>query len=98
MRKHIKFSTHTFARHVQRTLGLNETCTLLARSLSRKDDTVLIRHVSGWMQGQYPAADINTSRDGMYFSLYGDRPALRLAMAVRLLAAPNRVVYIKRDN
>lgn len=94
MRKHIKFSTHTFARRVQRTLGLTETCKLLARSLCREDDTVYIYQVSGWMKEQYPAGNIAIESDGMYFSLRGDRPALRLAMAERLLASPNRVVYI----
>ena len=98
MRKHIKFSTHTFARHVQRTLGLTETCTLLARSLCRKNDEVFIYQVSGWMREQYPADSVTVDSDGMYFSLRGDRPALRLAMAERLLASPNRVVYIKRGD
>lgn len=98
MRKHIKFSTHTFARHVQHTRGIKQTCTLLARSLSCKDDEVYIYQVSGWMREQYPAGDIAAGSDGIYFSLCGDRPALRLAMAERLLAAPNRIVYIKRGN
>ena len=96
MRKHIKFSTHTFALEVQRTLGLSETCTLLARTLSRKDDGVVICQVSGWLREQYQKDSTHVESAGMYFSLRGDRPALRLAMAARLLAAPNRVVCIKR--
>ena len=97
MRKHLKFSTHTFARHVQRTLGLAETCTLLARSLERKDDPVFIHEVSGWMREQYPAENVEAGEGDPYFHLVGeDIPAIRLSMAARLLAAPNRMVSIKR--
>ena len=97
MRKHIKFSTHTFARHVQRTRGIEQTCALLARSLSREEDEVFIYQVSGWIKEQYPVGSIDAESDGMYFSLRGDWPSrLRLDMAERLLAAPNRIVYIKR--
>jgi hypothetical protein len=96
MRKHIKFSTHTFARHVQRNRGIEQTCALLAHSLSRKDDGVYIYQVSGWVREQYPAGDIDAGPCEVYFVLRGPAPARRLAMAERLLAAPNRIVYIKR--
>lgn len=93
MRKYLKFSTHTFARKVQSTEGLTETCKLLSRTLSRKADPVYIYQVSGWMQEQYPQGAV--VRDGMYFHLRGNVAELRLAMAERLLAATNRVVCIK---
>ena len=96
MRKYIKFSTHTFARKVQNAKGLANTCELLADHLYREGDGVFIYQVSGWMREQYPKDSTDGDSDGMYFSLRGDCPALRLAMAERLLAAPNRIVYIKR--
>lgn len=94
MRKYLKFSTHTFARKVQSTMGLTETCRLLARHLDREGDCVLIYQVSGWMREQYPQEAVVW--EDMYFHLRGNVSKLRLAMAERLLAAPNRIVYIKR--
>ena len=96
MRKYLKFSTHTFALEVQRAMGLTRTCELLAHTLSRKDDPVYIYQVSGWMREQYPQEAVVPDSDNLYFVLRGNVAKLRLAMAERLLAAPNRIVYIKR--
>lgn len=110
-RRAVTFSTHKFAKLVKANPQRGSCITLLRMLDDRPGLGMLMpRHLAGWVFKQYRPGDVTREglvrlgrRDHAKFALRGanaqpdPRPAIREAMADRLLAAPDKRVRLMVD-